>query len=61
MLTSKPTNLKAIELFLSRGANMHHKVEGGATVKDYAKIISHGGDRSILELFDKYSGRAGAK
>src|SRR6266581_2806265 len=36
MLLSKPINLKAIEVFLSRGANMYQKVEGGITVKEYA-------------------------
>ena len=61
MLVSKPTSLKAIELLLSRGANMNHKVEGGSTVREYAKTISHGDDRSIIELFDKHAGRTGVK
>ncbi len=61
MLMSKPTNLHAIELLLSRGADMNHKVEGGRTVREYANVISHGTDRSIIDLFDKYSDRTPAK
>jgi uncharacterized protein len=61
MLTTKPANLEAIELLLSRGANMNQKVAGGKTVKEYARIISHGDTRAIIELFDKYSDRAGTR
>lgn len=59
MLTSNPPNLEAIELFLSRGANMDQKVEGGKTVKEYAEIISHGDTQGIIDLFNKYSNRTG--
>lgn len=61
MLLTKPANLKAIELLLSRGANMDQSVEGGITVREYAKIISHGDNRGIIELFDQYSNRCDAK
>jgi uncharacterized protein len=61
MLSSKPTNLEAIELFLKCGANVDQKVEGGITVKEYAGIISHGEDRAILDLFNRYSGLTGSK
>jgi ankyrin repeat protein len=55
MLLSKPVNLAAVELFLSRGANVNQRVEGGISVKEYAKIISHGDTAGLIALFDKYS------
>jgi ankyrin repeat protein len=55
MLSTKPANLSALELFLARGADVNQKIEGGRTVKDYARIISHGDNAGIIELFDKYS------
>ena len=55
MLSSKPVNLKAVGLFLARGADVDQKVEGGATVKEYARVISHGDNAGIIELFNKYS------
>ena len=54
MLTSKPTNLQAIELFLARGANVAEKAPGGVSTTEYAKTISHGKDQGIIELFTKY-------
>lgn len=55
MLLSKPVNLQSVELFLSRGANPNQKKEGGITVREYAQRISHGDNRAIIELFEKYS------
>lgn len=57
MLSSKPANIAAIELFLSRGANVDEKIPGGASVREYAKLIFHGPDEAVARLFNKYGRR----
>ena len=54
-LLVKPFNLDAIDIFLSRGANMDHCSQGAATVKEYAEIIGRGADAGVSAIFKKYS------
>jgi uncharacterized protein len=53
-LLSKPVCLAIVELLLSRGANMNHSHQGGATVLEYAKTIVHGADAELLEVFRRH-------
>jgi ankyrin repeat protein len=52
-LLSKPYSIEATELLLSRGADPE-KGKTGQTVRDYVKVIAHGLDRVLLDLFDRY-------
>ncbi|MBN1978938.1 MAG: ankyrin repeat domain-containing protein [Anaerolineae bacterium] len=54
LLLKKPYNLEAIDLLLSRGADMHQSNKGGISVKEYAKIVAHGNNATLLDLFEKY-------
>lgn len=57
VLLRKPTILEAVDLLLSRGADMHQSREGGVSVKEYVKAIAHGDDRKLLDLFERYERR----
>jgi len=53
-ISVKPFNLKATEFLLLSGADPYHKAGSGKkTIMDGVKIISHGKDVGLLELFQK--------
>lgn len=54
-LLAKPYNLEALDLLLSRDADMRHRIQGGITVREYAEKIAHGDDIQILDVFSKYA------
>ncbi len=59
MLLVKPHKFDAIELLLTRGADMHHAGKKGVTVRDYVKVIAHGENSKLLDVFDKYLDKTG--
>jgi ankyrin repeat protein len=53
LFLKQPFNVDAIDLLLSRGANMHQSSKEGVSVKEYARIVAHD-DQRLLDLFEKY-------
>jgi uncharacterized protein len=54
MLTSKPIRLDAVEVLLTHGANVDHRVEGGVSALDYARATAHGDDRKLVDLLERH-------
>jgi hypothetical protein len=53
-ILTMPINRAATELLLSRGANAEHKGKG-ASVRDFAKLIAHGENAGLIEVFNRFS------
>jgi ankyrin repeat protein len=53
-LLKKPYSREATELLLERGANKLARPPDGASVEEYVKIIAHGADAWLLELFARH-------
>lgn len=53
-LLKKPINAEATELLLRRGADKRIPATKGISVEDYVKVIAHGDNAFLLDLFARY-------
>lgn len=52
-LLTKPFDYESIKLLLESGADVYQKIDGGASVKEFAFIVLYE-DKELLDLFGKY-------
>ncbi len=57
MLSTKPTDLAAVEVLLKHGADPEQHIPGSSSVVEYARTISHDEGSALVDLLEKYRKR----